>query len=335
MSGSWHAAGKKEPIVTGDAIEPGSLLQPAEEAHEQSITILLPDGQRVLYECFNAQDCARGFRVPSLYREPDLNAIDLMARVGAVLLRDDRPTKPHEEPHVPRDESVAVLSPENKVKIAGLAAALSNDTYWYEVRPLSGNSSLQPRHAFEKSTRLITITLPSEGLFDVSIVDHLNTPRIDLLVVAFRQPRAAKVLKSFEVVQELLKEWNENYQGWPIHDFQRAFLRSVVLGVPPSSWHANRTARTLKEISHADVTAEPRFSPKPGVFHGDTEVTLQCDTDSATIHYTVDGSQPFTQSSTYHAPIMVKGTELTIKAFATANGKKDSPVVTGIFRIGD
>jgi hypothetical protein len=53
------------------------------------------------------------------------------------------------------------------------------------------------------------------------------------------------------------------------------------------------------------------------------------------MHYTVDGSQPVSESAVYHAPIMVKGTELTIKAFASAKGKKDSPVVTGIFRIGD
>jgi hypothetical protein len=35
----------------------------------------------------------------------------------------------------------------------------------------------------------------------------------------------------------------------------------------------------------------------------------------------------------YHAPIMVKGTELTIKAFASVAGRKDSAVVTGIFRV--
>jgi hypothetical protein len=51
------------------------------------------------------------------------------------------------------------------------------------------------------------------------------------------------------------------------------------------------------------------------------------------MHYTVDGSQPFDNSPVYHAPIMVKGTELTIKAFAVASGEKASAVVTGIFRI--
>jgi len=51
------------------------------------------------------------------------------------------------------------------------------------------------------------------------------------------------------------------------------------------------------------------------------------------MHYTVDGAQPMNQSAVYHAPIVVLGSELTIKSFASAPGKKDSPVVTGIFRI--
>jgi hypothetical protein len=53
------------------------------------------------------------------------------------------------------------------------------------------------------------------------------------------------------------------------------------------------------------------------------------------MHYTVDGSQPLNSSPIYGAPIMVKGTALTIKAFASAPGKKDSPVVTGIFRVAE
>jgi hypothetical protein len=81
------------------------------------------------------------------------------------------------------------------------------------------------------------------------------------------------------------------------------------------------------------VAGEPRLSPEPGVFAGDTEVTLHCATPGATIHYTFDGSQPVASSPVYSAPISVKGTELTIKAFASVPGKKDSAVVTGIYRI--
>jgi hypothetical protein len=85
--------------------------------------------------------------------------------------------------------------------------------------------------------------------------------------------------------------------------------------------------------SNDGVAREPKFSPEPGVFAGDTEVRLRCATPGAVIHYTFDGSQPVASSPVYTAPISVKGTELTIKAFASAPGKKDSAVVTGIYRI--
>jgi hypothetical protein len=90
----------------------------------------------------------------------------------------------------------------------------------------------------------------------------------------------------------------------------------------------------VADEAHLTGTAgEPRLFPDPGVFAADMEVTLQCDTPGATIHYTFDGSQPVATSPVYSAPIEVKGTELTIKAFASVPGKKDSAVVTGIYRI--
>jgi hypothetical protein len=47
----------------------------------------------------------------------------------------------------------------------------------------------------------------------------------------------------------------------------------------------------------------------------------------------VDYSQPGAASAVYSAPIVVMGSGLTIKAFASAPGKKDSAVVSGTFRI--
>jgi hypothetical protein len=92
---------------------------------------------------------------------------------------------------------------------------------------------------------------------------------------------------------------------------------------------------TLPVVSAKPVEAaeEPKFSPAPGLFNGDTQVSLRCDTPGCVIHYTFDGSQPLAGSWVYGGPIWVKGTELTIKAYVSAPGKKDSPVVTGIYRI--
>jgi hypothetical protein len=81
------------------------------------------------------------------------------------------------------------------------------------------------------------------------------------------------------------------------------------------------------------TTGTVRAGDTAALLAGDTAVTLRCEAQGATIHYTVDGSQPLASSPVYRAPIMVRGPELTIKAFAGVAGGKDSAVVTGIFRI--
>jgi hypothetical protein len=330
-------AGKSAPILSGDAIEPGSLLLPDDGTGNHSIMVLLPDGQRIYYECFTGEDCARGFRVPSLYRRPEPFALDLLARIHAALVhdRDNASTGPanQEASDLPRDEVVAVLGPDNRVQVEGLAGRLSNGHYAYDLRPLDRAYPRQPHLTFEKSGPAVAISLPSSGLFVLTITDELNTPRIDLFIAALKPAQAPSITQSFRHAKELLTEWKEDYYGWPIHDFERAYLESFMLGAKSWKMGVETTLPGRMAGTRAGVTAEPVFSPKPGLFAGDTAVALRCTTQDAAIHYTVDGSQPTASSPVYGAPIMVKGTELMIKAFASAAGKKDSAVVTGIFRI--
>ena len=336
--GAWRVEGAKEEISEGDALQPGSLLRPAEGARDHSITILLPDGQRILYECFASRDCARGFRVPSLFRKPVSTAIDLLARVNAVSQQKQNSHTVPEQPDdsaVPRDEAVSLIGSDNDVEVAGLASALSDGTYSYITRSLTRSSDKPARGFFEKRGRAIKFPIPSEGLFDVSIYDRANSPRMDLLLAAVHQPRGARTVRSFEDVEALLKDWNEDYQGWPIHEFRRSYLRSIILGIEPPPFRVAKSTAPSERTEATNVACEPGFSPAPGVFKTDTEVTLRCSNPGATMRYTVDGSQPLDGAAIYRSPIVVKGTALTIKAFASEGGKKDSPVVTGIFRIGD
>jgi Fn3 associated len=334
VRGGWQIEGKGAPVLTGDAIPPGSLLQPTGEPANHSILIFLPDGQRILYECFLAQDCARGFRVPSLYRKPAPFALDMLARIRTVLSRrsPDRESGQSQGPRLPREETFAALGPGNRVDIAGLAAKLPNGRYTYDLRPLDPASPRQSHVQLEKNGPTITVPLPSPGLYDLTISDQLNTQRIDIFIAAIKPEQSAKVMKSYQDATALIRDWNSNYQGWPIHDFQRAYLEALVLGIAPVQT-SKQTAITTEKTDRASITAEPAFSPEPGLFAGDTAVSLRCDTPGATMHYTVDSSQPFDTSPVYHAPIMVKGTALTIKAFAMAPGKKESAVVTGNFWI--
>ena len=335
--GKWHIAGNDNLLFEGDALPPGALLQPGQDPQNHSVTILLPDGQRVLYECFSSRDCERGFRVPSLYRNPSPTAIDLLSRVNAVMLKKDTHLAPSQadQSQEARDETAVIVNAGNRAEVAGLTASLSDGKYSYVVRPISRGSGPQTRGAFEKHGRSISLTVPGEGLFDVLIYDGLKTPRIDLWLAALRSPDGDKTVKSFEDVGAILKNWNGDYQGWPVHELRRAYLGSVMLGIEPSIDRMSRRSSVREEVHAAGVTCEPKFKPAPGVFRADTEVKLQCGSPDATIYYTVDGSQPLDGATAYRAPILVKGTALMIKAFASAPGKKDSPVVTGIFRIGE
>jgi Fn3 associated len=345
VQGVWQAGGKGAPILTGDPLLPGSLLQPSNGTANHSIIVLLPDGQRILYECFTAEDCARGFRVPALFRPPEPFAVDMLARIRTALVRGNHAFSVGIQPvpRWPRDEVVAELDPDNRVHVAGLAAKLPNGRYTYDLQPLDPTHPRQSHLVLEKTAPSIPLPLPSAGLYVVTIADDQNTPRIDLFVAAAGPAQAASLQKSFHDANSLLKQWNSDYYGWPVHDFQWAYLQSFMLGakspaaglpvqIPPVELTASGQS-SAAEMHPQGVTADPTFLPKAGFLAGDTAVTFQCEAPGATIHYTVDFSQPVASSPVYRAPIMVKGSGLTIKAFASAAGKKDSAVVTGTFRI--
>ena len=350
VHGPWQVEGNGALIVDGDSIPPGSLLQPDEGPGSHSIMILLPDGQSILYECFNAQDCSRGFRVPSLYRTPELLAVDTLARIHRSLTGGHNhslaESKLQQESRLPRDEAVAELGPGNRVHVAGLAARLSNGHYTYDLQPLDRAHPRQPHLVFDKNGPGITLALPAPGLYAVTVIDDLNTRRIDLLVAAVEPAQEASFEKSYRDAKALMTNWNKDYQSWPIHDFQRAYLESLMLSLnmPPTFEQANARGKIAPNSATpgglgdraergTGGTAEPAFAPRPGLLDGDTAVILHCNTPGATMHFTVDGSQPVASSPVYDAPIMVKGAELTIKSFSSVPGRKDSPVVTGIFRI--
>ncbi len=337
VKGLWRVDGYPKRTRTGDAVKPGSLLWPIAGSSEHSITILLPDGQRILYECFRAGDCGRGFRVPPLYRNPDPKAGALLWRIHAALTTQgvEREFAPRNGFPPPRDEAVAVLDAQSRAEVTGLVKALPDGHYTYTVRALARKDAAPDRKNLDKKGASVLLDVPSPGLYQVIIADRLNTPRVDLLIAAVKEPQAAIVLNSFRDAKVLLKDWNGDFQGWPIHDFQRAYLEALVLKINPPFPHAVSNTSPGSQRNHPNVVAEPVFMPGPGVFQGDTAVALRCDTPGATIHFTVDNSQPFASSPVYAAPIMAKGTALTIKAFATAKGKHQSSVVTGSFRVGD
>ena len=336
VKGTWQVEGKGAPIRTGDALQPGSLLQPDPVAAQHTIIVLLPDGQRVMYECFTVDDCARGFRVPSLYLDPEPFAIDMLARIRAALIRGDRGFSAASGIHpplgFPRDEILAVLGPDNQVHVEGLATKLPNGRFTCDIRPFDPSRPNQLHLVLEKTAPFIALPLPSTGLYVVTIYDDRNTPRMQLFLAAISPAQEASFKKSFHDAKELMQNgMTTSMAGLPMTFNGRIWNRLcwtcsqlAILQVRPRRPHGS---------SPELVTAEPAFTPKAGLLAGDSDIVLHSETPGAVIHYTVDYSQPVATSPVYRAPIVIKGSGLTIKAFASAPGKKDSAVVTGIFRI--
>lgn len=320
-------------LVAGDAIPPGSLLQPHASTGNHSITVLLPDGQRILDECFTAKDCARGFRVPKLESDPGPFAIHLIERIRAALVQQRGHSQLVLATHsrAARDEAAAVLGADNHIEISGLAATLSDGRYDYDLTPIDSRYLPEADVPIQKAGHSIALRLPGPGLYRLRVIDSLRNPRIDELIAAVRPGAGTKIVDDFHKAHALFEDWREDFQGWPIHDFQRAYLEALMLNIRPAG-DTMRMAPASAGLG-SGVAAEPVFSPKPGLSAGDLAVTLSCATPGAAIHYTIDGSQPFDSSPVYGAPIIMKGIPIRIKAFAESPGKKDSPVVTGMFRV--
>jgi hypothetical protein len=234
VQGIWQIGGKGAPIRSGDAIAPASLLQPSDTAGDHSITVLLPDGQRVLFECFTVADCVRGFRVPSLIHTPDAFAIEMLARIGAVL-SSKRTTELNGKhaghaTQTSRQEAVEVLDAVNRVHVAGLIGGLPKGHYTYDLRSLDPTCPPQFHVALEKTAPSIALTLPAAGLYNITITDALNAPRVDLLLAAI-QPAQSMHFQSFNRARETMEKWNDDYAGWPIDDFLRAYLESLMHSV--------------------------------------------------------------------------------------------------------
>lgn len=231
VRGTWQVDGGATPIRVGDAIQPASLLQPTNTADDHSITIFLPDGQHFLYECFTVADCARSFRVPSLIGKPDGFAVEMLSRIRTSLAARNSDFSNRDRnslgAQAARDEAVAVLDARNRVQIAGRLAALPQGRYIYDLRPLNPAYPSQFHLAFEKSARSIDLELPAPGLYDITISDAASTPRIDVFLAAIT-PEQSPAFQSFHIANATMKQWNEDYAGWPIDDFLRAYLESLM-----------------------------------------------------------------------------------------------------------
>ena len=86
------------------------------------------------------------------------------------------------------------------------------------------------------------------------------------------------------------------------------------------------------DIAIAQRVAQPVFSPDGGTFADSVVVTISCATDSATIYYTTNGSEPTESDNVYLEPLTLTSTT-TLKAIAAKDSMKTSYVQSATYVI--
>ena len=81
-----------------------------------------------------------------------------------------------------------------------------------------------------------------------------------------------------------------------------------------------------------EQVATPTFDPEEGTYTEAQNVTIACETEDATIHYTTDGTEPTADSPVYSEAIAV-GETMTIKAIAMKEGMTDSEIASATYTI--
>lgn len=88
----------------------------------------------------------------------------------------------------------------------------------------------------------------------------------------------------------------------------------------------------IQEPQPIETVATPTFSPEEGTYNDEINVTIACETEGATIYYTVDGTDPTTASAVYSYAITIDEST-TVKAFGVKEGYNDSEIATAVYTI--
>jgi len=81
----------------------------------------------------------------------------------------------------------------------------------------------------------------------------------------------------------------------------------------------NGVSSEIVSATYTMATYDPTFSAETGTYYNDFDLTLACETEDATIYYTLNGDDPTAESTEYTAAIAITATT-TVKAIAIKNG---------------
>ena len=232
--GDWHLNGSPNALRLGEAIPPGGLITADVEGPAHSIVILLPDGQRMLCECYEAKTCSQGFRVPAITPQPQPAVWEMFVAVRNVLLLRPAtaetafPTLAGRESMAVNSEMVAAVIPQGEISIAPALRALPSGQYTLRVSQ-DGQSTVPTAPAVQTldwsaAQKVAQVRVGGPGLYRIRLSDQAYVQRFDIEVLATSPASLAAETAGLKMVRETTLKWT--HEGWPLHDFLRVYLES-------------------------------------------------------------------------------------------------------------
>jgi hypothetical protein len=229
--GDWHLNGSSAMLRLGEAIPPGGLVTAGAGTEAHSIGILLPDGQRMLCECYDAQSCSQGFRVPAITPRPDPVVWSMFVAVRNVLLlrfatvEVAYPMASGREAMAANVEMVAAVTPQGEISIAPALRVLPSGQYSLTV-PNSGQPAAVQTLNWTAGQKLAQVRVGAPGLYRIRVSDQTNVPRIEVEVLATAPDSLATETARLKQLRETIMQWNHIHGGWDLHTFLRVYLES-------------------------------------------------------------------------------------------------------------
>jgi hypothetical protein len=235
--GDWHLNSSPATLRLGEAIPPGGLITAGAQGSTHSLTILLPDGQRLLCECYEAKTCAQGFRVPQIRPQPAIPVWEMFVRVRNVLLLRPAAAETAFAPPTGRAEMaghfemVAAVGPQGQISIIPALRVLPAGQYslrvMKEVQPAASSitPAVQPL-AWNSNHPVAQVRVGGTGLYHIRVSDQAYIPRIEIEVLAVSPASYAAEEEGLKQTRETILGWTHIQEGWPLHPFLRVYLES-------------------------------------------------------------------------------------------------------------
>jgi hypothetical protein len=235
--GDWHLNGSSEVLRLGEAIAPGGVITAGVEDSVHSLVVLLPDGQRMLCECYEARTCAQGFRVPAITPLPKPAVWDLFLNVRNVLLLRPRtaetafPNPAGRAAMAGNFEMVAAVSPQGEISITPALRVLPSGLYSLSVMTEAQPATASTRPGVQSlnwraGEPAAPVRVGGVGLYRIRVSDQAYVPRIEIEVLATSPASLPAEAAGLKQARETILDWSHSHEGWPLHAYLRVYLES-------------------------------------------------------------------------------------------------------------